>query len=63
VLIVIGSTDILFSLDSIPAVFGVTDQPYIVFVANAFALLGCGRFSSWWPACLAGWCACRPGWR
>jgi TerC family integral membrane protein len=40
VFITIGSTDILFALDSIPAVFGVTDQPYIVFVANAFALLG-----------------------
>ena len=40
VLIAIGSTDILFALDSIPAVFGVTDQPYIVFAANAFALLG-----------------------
>ncbi|HWH00762.1 MAG TPA: TerC family protein [Pilimelia sp.] len=40
VLIAIGGTDILFALDSIPAVFGVTDQPYIVFVANAFALLG-----------------------
>ena len=39
-LIAIGSTDILFALDSIPAVFGVTDEAYIVFVANAFALLG-----------------------
>jgi tellurite resistance protein TerC len=40
VLIAIGSIDLLFALDSIPAVFGVTDEPYIVFVANAFALLG-----------------------
>ncbi|HEX2300792.1 MAG TPA: TerC family protein [Pseudonocardiaceae bacterium] len=40
VLVAIGSTDLLFALDSIPAVFGVTQQPYIVFVANAFALLG-----------------------
>jgi tellurite resistance protein TerC len=40
VLIAIGGTDILFALDSIPAVFGVTEQPYIVFTANAFALLG-----------------------
>jgi tellurite resistance protein TerC len=40
VLIAIGSTDLLFALDSIPAVFGVTEEPYIVFVANAFALLG-----------------------
>jgi tellurite resistance protein TerC len=40
VFITISGTDILFALDSIPAVFGVTNQPYIVFVANAFALLG-----------------------
>jgi tellurite resistance protein TerC len=40
VFVAIGGTDILFALDSIPAVFGVTDQPYIVFTANAFALLG-----------------------
>jgi tellurite resistance protein TerC len=40
VLIAIGSVDLLFALDSIPAVFGVTEEPYIVFVANAFALLG-----------------------
>ena len=40
VLIAIGSVDLLFALDSIPAVFGVTAEPYIVFTANAFALLG-----------------------
>jgi tellurite resistance protein TerC len=40
VLLAIGSTDVLFALDSIPAVFGVTQHAYIVFVANAFALLG-----------------------
>ena len=40
VLIAIGSIDLLFALDSIPAVFGVTKEPFIVFTANAFALLG-----------------------
>ena len=40
VLIAIGATDVLFALDSIPAVFGVTEEPFIVFAANAFALLG-----------------------
>jgi tellurite resistance protein TerC len=39
-LVAIGSTDLLFAFDSIPAVFGVTDEPYLVFAANAFALLG-----------------------
>jgi tellurite resistance protein TerC len=40
VLVAIGSSDLLFALDSIPAVFGVTEEPYLVFAANAFALLG-----------------------
>ena len=40
VLVAIGGTDLLFALDSIPAVFGVTQEPYLVFTANAFALLG-----------------------
>lgn len=40
VLVAIGSTDLLFALDSIPAIFGVTNEVYIVFTANAFALLG-----------------------
>ena len=40
VLVAIGSTDLLFALDSIPAVFGVTEEAFIVFAANAFALLG-----------------------
>lgn len=40
VMISIGFTDLLFALDSIPAVYGLTNEPYIVFVANAFALLG-----------------------
>lgn len=40
VLIAIGGVDLLFALDSIPAVFGVTQEAYIVFAANAFALLG-----------------------
>jgi tellurite resistance protein TerC len=40
VFIAIASTDLLFALDSIPAVFGVTRHGFIVFAANAFALLG-----------------------
>lgn len=40
VMVSIGFTDLLFALDSIPAVYGLTKEPYIVFVANAFALLG-----------------------
>jgi tellurite resistance protein TerC len=40
VLAAIGGTDLLFAFDSIPAVFGVTDEPYLVVAVNAFALLG-----------------------
>ncbi|GEN79037.1 TerC family protein [Actinotalea fermentans] len=40
VMVAIGSTDVLFALDSIPAIYGLTKEPYIVFTTNAFALLG-----------------------
>jgi tellurite resistance protein TerC len=40
VVVAILSVDILFALDSIPAIFGITDSAYLVFTANAFALLG-----------------------
>ena len=39
-LVAIGLTDLLFALDSIPAIYGLTQEPYLVFTANAFALLG-----------------------
>jgi tellurite resistance protein TerC len=40
VMLAIGTTDVLFAMDSIPAIFGLTQEPYIVFTANAFALMG-----------------------
>jgi tellurite resistance protein TerC len=40
VLVALGSTDLLFALDSIPAIFGITESPFIVFAANIFALMG-----------------------
>ena len=40
VMVAVAGTDVLFALDSIPATFGVTTEPYLVFTANAFALLG-----------------------
>jgi tellurite resistance protein TerC len=40
VMAAIGTTDLLFALDSIPAIFGLTKEPYLVFTANAFALMG-----------------------
>jgi tellurite resistance protein TerC len=38
--VAIGTTDLLFALDSIPAIFGLTKEPFLVFTANAFALMG-----------------------
>ncbi|MBV9059005.1 MAG: TerC family protein [Pseudonocardiales bacterium] len=40
VMIAIGSVDLVFALDSIPAIFGLTQEPFLVFTANAFALMG-----------------------
>ncbi len=40
VLVLIETTDIIFAVDSIPAIFAVTDDPFIVFTSNAFAILG-----------------------
>ena len=39
-LVAVGTTDLLFALDSIPAIFGITKDPYIVATANIFALMG-----------------------
>lgn len=39
-LLALGMTDLIFALDSIPAIFGLTRDPYIIFMANAFALMG-----------------------
>ena len=40
VMVALGTTDLLFALDSIPAIFGITKAPYLVFTANVFALMG-----------------------
>jgi tellurite resistance protein TerC len=40
VIVALGSTDVLFALDSIPAIYGLTQEPYLVLTANIFALMG-----------------------
>jgi tellurite resistance protein TerC len=40
VILTLGTTDLLFALDSIPAIFGITKEPYLVLTANIFALMG-----------------------
>jgi tellurite resistance protein TerC len=40
VLLVIESTDVVFAIDSVPAIFGITKEPFIVFTSNVFAIMG-----------------------
>jgi tellurite resistance protein TerC len=40
VILALGTTDLVFALDSIPAIYGLTEEPYLVFTANVFALMG-----------------------
>ncbi|MGB3332930.1 TerC/Alx family metal homeostasis membrane protein [Mycobacterium sp. SMC-14] len=40
VALALGTTDLVFAMDSIPAIYGLTRQPYLVFTANVFALMG-----------------------
>ena len=58
-LCVIELSDVVFAVDSIPAVFGVTQDPFIVYSSNIFAILAASFFAlspSWWPS----WSTCRP---
>ena len=40
VIVALATTDLLFAVDSIPAIYGLTSEPYLVFTANVFALMG-----------------------
>lgn len=40
VALALGATDVMFAMDSIPAIYGLTTEPYLVFTANVFALMG-----------------------
>ena len=45
VLLMVETTDVIFAVDSIPAIFGLTTDPFIVFTSNVFAILGLRLFS------------------
>ena len=49
-LVAVEVTDLVFALDSIPAVFGVTSNLFVVFTSNAFAVLGLRALYFCWPA-------------
>ena len=63
VIIALGSTDLLFALDSIPAIYGLTQEPYLVFTANVFALMGLRQLYFLLGGLLRGWSTCRSGCR
>ena len=55
VILALGTTDLLFALDSIPAIYGLTSEPYLVFTANVFALMGLRRLYFLLGNLLKGW--------
>jgi tellurite resistance protein TerC len=62
VFLALGTTDLIFALDSIPAIFGLTREPFIVFTANVFALMGLRQLYFLLAACSSGWCTSRWAW-
>ena len=62
-LLAIGSADVLFAVDSIPAIFGLTQDTFLVFAANAFSLLGLRQLFFLSTACSTGWSTWPTGWR
>ena len=54
VLIVIESSDVVFAVDSIPAILAVSREQFIVFSSNAFAILGLRALYFCWPTCASG---------
>lgn len=61
VLLLIESTDLVFAVDSIPAIYAVTDDPFIIFTSNVFAILGLRSLYFVLAGYLAGLKYLRPG--
>ncbi len=52
--IAIELVDLVFAIDSVPAVLAISHHPFVVYTSNICAILGCGRCTSCWPACSSG---------
>ena len=63
VVLALGTTDLLFALDSIPAIYGLTREPYLVFTANVFALMGLRQLYSCWATSSTDSCTCPRAWQ
>jgi len=59
VILALGVTDVLFALDSIPAIFGLTKEPFLVFTANASRSSACPSCTSCSARCCSGWSISR----
>ena len=58
VIVALATTDLLFAFDSIPAIYGLTSEPYLVFTANVFALMGLRQLYFLLGDLLNGWSTC-----
>ena len=63
VIMMIGIVDIVFAVDSIPAIFAITTDPFIVLTSNVFAILGLRAMYFLLAACTSGFTCCRTAWR
>ena len=64
VLLVIETSDLVFAMDSVPAIFGITRDAFIIFTSNVFAILGLrGACTSCWPASCRSSGTCTMDWR
>ena len=62
VMVMIGVTDVIFAVDSIPAIFAITDDPFIVLTSNMFAVLGLRALYFLLPAWPTASTCCRTAW-
>ena len=58
VIVALATTDLLFAFDSIPAIYGLTSEPNLVFTANVFALMGLRQLYFLLGICSTGWFTC-----
>ena len=62
VLVCVEVSDLVFAVDSIPAIFAVTLDPFIVYTSNVFAILGLRRSTSCWPGWWTSFTTSRRAW-
>ncbi|MEZ5233334.1 MAG: hypothetical protein R2749_11600 [Acidimicrobiales bacterium] len=61
VLVLIEATDVVFAVDSVPAILAISRDQFVVFSSNALAISACARSTSCWPRWRTGWCTSNKG--